>query len=163
MDTEQIIETWEINNRVNLYLLDAIAGEHLADGLTSKGRRVGEQFGHIHNVRLMWLKAAMPEALARQAKVEKEQAGDKARLAASLLQSGEAIAGLLRHVCAGGGRVKGLNVCHRERMEQIVRCSKGRGRDPPPHRPRTTAAAGKGNPGEGNEGSPPLLIRPPST
>ena len=108
MDTEQIIETWEINNRVNLYLLDAIAGEHLADGLTSKGRRVGEQFGHIHNVRLMWLKAAMPEALARQAKIEKEQAGDKARLAASLLQSGEAIAGLLRHVCAGGGRVKGF-------------------------------------------------------
>ncbi|MBK6586799.1 MAG: hypothetical protein IPG22_00550 [Acidobacteria bacterium] len=71
MDIQQLIETWQINNRINLYLLDAIAPEHLADGLSSKGRNVGEQFAHIHNVRLMWLKASMPEELAGQAKVEK--------------------------------------------------------------------------------------------
>lgn len=60
MDIKQIIETWEIHNRINLYLLNAIKEEYLADVSASKGRNVGEQFAHIHNVRLMWLKAANP-------------------------------------------------------------------------------------------------------
>lgn len=37
MDKQHIIETWNINNRINLYLLDAIAPEHLDDQLSSKG------------------------------------------------------------------------------------------------------------------------------
>ncbi len=72
MDIAQLIDTWQINNRINLYLLGAIAAEHLISGLTSKGRNAGEQFAHMHNVRLMWLKAALPGALDGQAKVEKE-------------------------------------------------------------------------------------------
>lgn len=108
MDIQQLIETWQINNRINLYLLDAIAPEHLADGLSSKGRNVGEQFAHIHNVRLMWLKAAMPEELAGQTKVEKENAGDKDLLRLSLEQSGAAIVKLLEFAATNGGRVKGF-------------------------------------------------------
>jgi uncharacterized damage-inducible protein DinB len=55
MDTNQLLETWEIHNRINLFLLDAIAPEHLKDVSASKGRNAGEQFAHLHNVRLMWL------------------------------------------------------------------------------------------------------------
>jgi uncharacterized damage-inducible protein DinB len=76
---EQLLETWQINNRVNLYLLQAILPEHLGCGLLSKGRSVAEQFAHIHNVRLMWLKAALPESLAGVTKIEKETAADKTR------------------------------------------------------------------------------------
>ncbi|MEQ1603312.1 MAG: DinB family protein [Pyrinomonadaceae bacterium] len=108
MDIQQLIETWQINNRINLYLLDAIAPEHLVDGLSSKGRNVGEQFAHVHNVRLMWLKAALPEELAGKAKVEKENAGDKELLKLSLEQSGTAIVKLLEFAAANGGRVKGF-------------------------------------------------------
>jgi uncharacterized damage-inducible protein DinB len=54
---DQLIETWAIHNRINLYLLEAVAPEHLANVGPSKGRSVGEQFAHLHNVRLMWLKA----------------------------------------------------------------------------------------------------------
>lgn len=108
MDIEQLIETWQINNRINLYLLDAIAPEHLIDALSSKGRNAGEQFAHIHNVRLMWLKASMPEALDGQLKVEKENAADKDLLKRSFEQSGEAIARLLEFAGANGGRVKGF-------------------------------------------------------
>ena len=52
------IETWCINNRINLYLLNGIDDAHLTDVSGSKGRNVGEQFAHLHNVRLMWLRAS---------------------------------------------------------------------------------------------------------
>ena len=64
-------ETWQIHNRINIYLLDAIDEAHLADQLSSKGRNVGEQFAHINNVRLMWLKAADPALLEGIQKIEK--------------------------------------------------------------------------------------------
>jgi len=106
MDIRQLIETWQVNNRINLYLLDAIGHEQLADILVSKGRNVGEQFAHIHNVRLMWLKVSLPEALANVSKIEKGQSIDKQLLAASLTQSGEAIERLLENACENGGKVK---------------------------------------------------------
>jgi len=107
MDAQQLIDTWRINNRINLYLLDAVPDEHLADALLSKGRNVGEQFAHIHNVRLMWLKAAMPEALRGLAKLEKGQSGKKLLLD-SLTSSSIAIERLLTFAVENGGRVKGF-------------------------------------------------------
>ena len=108
MDAPQLIETWEINNRINLYLLDAILDEHLTDILGSKGRDVGRQFAHIHNVRLMWLKAALPDELERLAKIENDQPIDRSLLQTSLTQSGESITRLLEHAIANGDRVKGF-------------------------------------------------------
>jgi uncharacterized damage-inducible protein DinB len=72
---EQLLETWRINNRINLYLLDAV--ENLGASLLSKGRTAGEQFAHLHNVRLMWIKSALPEILDKSAKIEKENARSK--------------------------------------------------------------------------------------
>lgn len=67
----QLTETWLINNRINLYLLNSISEESYKDVSTSKGRTVGEQFAHIHNVRLMWLNAAMPQISGSLEKIEK--------------------------------------------------------------------------------------------
>ena len=108
MDESQLIETWKINNRINLYLLDGIADEHLADVLASKGRDVGKQFAHIHNVRLMWLKASLPEALEGVAKIDTEQPISKELLKTSLILSGERITRLLEQSIANGGKVKGF-------------------------------------------------------
>ena len=108
MDESQLIETWKINNRINLYLLDGIADEHLADVLASKGRDVGKQFAHIHNVRLMWLKASLPEALEGVAKIDTVQPIDKELLKTSLTLSGESIGRLLEQSIANGGKVKGF-------------------------------------------------------
>jgi uncharacterized damage-inducible protein DinB len=105
---EQLVETWQIHNRINLYLLDAIPAEALGNVSVSKGRSVGEQLAHLHNVRLMWLKAAAPELLAGLAKVENEQATDKALLTGALTKSGSAIESLLRKSAAAGGKVKGF-------------------------------------------------------
>jgi uncharacterized damage-inducible protein DinB len=104
----QIPETWAINNRIGLYVLNAIAPEFLSDVSASKGRTVGEQFAHIHNVRLMWLKQAAPEIFETQTKIEKEQANDKELLRSSMESSGEAVKQLLAKAVSEGGKVKGF-------------------------------------------------------
>jgi uncharacterized damage-inducible protein DinB len=108
MDEKQFLETWEIHNRINLFLLDAIEPSALNSVSASKGRNVGEQFAHIHNVRLMWLKAAAPNLLAGLAKVEKDAALDKRLLRKSLVESGSAIGLLLSQILKDGGKVKGF-------------------------------------------------------
>jgi uncharacterized damage-inducible protein DinB len=105
---EQLVETWQIHDRINRYLLDAIPDAALANVSASKGRSVGEQFAHMHDVRLMWLKAAAPDLLEGLEKFPKEFAADKPRLRQALTRSGEAVAALLRTAIASGGRVKGF-------------------------------------------------------
>jgi uncharacterized damage-inducible protein DinB len=108
VEVEQLLDTWNIHNRVNLYMLDAIAPEALGGVSASKGRSVGEEFAHMHNVRLMWLKSAAPELMEGQEKIEKEQSRDKAHLLNALAKSGEAIIVLLRNAFERGGKVKGF-------------------------------------------------------
>jgi len=108
MDDKQFLETWDIHSRINLYLLDAVEPASLRSLSASKGRNVGEQFAHIHNVRLMWLKATAPELLKGLTKLEKENAVDKKQLRRSLTDSGAAISSLLGQSIARGGKVKGF-------------------------------------------------------
>src|SRR4030088_2799344 len=108
MGGTHLLETWDVHNRINLYLLDATEPAALASLSASKGRTVGEQFAHVHNVRLMWLKSAAPDLLRGLAKVEKEQASDKKLLHKSLTDSGEAIRLLLGQSLQEGGKVKGF-------------------------------------------------------
>ena len=108
MDEKQFLETWQIHDRINIYLLDAVEPGALVSLSASKGRTVGEQFAHIHNVRLMWLKSAAPDLLAGLTKIEKEQAVDKKLLRKSLVDSGEAIKKLLGQSLDEGGKVKGF-------------------------------------------------------
>jgi uncharacterized damage-inducible protein DinB len=107
MNDTQFLETWDIHNRINLYLLDSVAPAALASLSASKGRTVGEQFAHLHNVRLMWLKSAAADLLTGLAKVEKEQAGDQKLLRRSLELSGVAIKSLLTR-SAADDKVKGF-------------------------------------------------------
>jgi uncharacterized damage-inducible protein DinB len=106
--TEQLLDTWNIHDRINLYLLDAISPDALTAVSASKGRSVREQFMHIHNVRLMWLKPAAPEFLGGLEKIEKEQAADKELLQRSLAASGRSIEMLLRKGIDNGGKIKGF-------------------------------------------------------
>ena len=104
---KELIETWEINNRINLYLLEAIDEAYLKDVSASKGRNVGEQFAHIHNVLLMWIKAALPELLLGQTKIEKDTKISKKVLSAELKKSSEAIVKLIKKGFEEG-KIKGF-------------------------------------------------------
>ncbi len=104
---EPLVETWAIHNRINLYLLNAISEESLGLALP-KCRTIFDQFAHVHNVRLMWLKSAAPELLESLEKLETRKGGTKVQLCAALDASGQAIESLLRKVSATGGKVKGF-------------------------------------------------------
>lgn len=100
----QLTETWQIHNRINIYLLNAIEEAHLKDISASKGRSVGEHFAHIHNVRLMWLKVAAPDLMDGLNKIEKETI-TKEQLVTELNASAEAISTLLEK---SDGKIKGF-------------------------------------------------------
>jgi uncharacterized damage-inducible protein DinB len=104
---EQIVETWNIHDRINRYLLKAVPTEALGARLAPKHRTLFQLFAHIHNVRLLWLKASAPELMDGLTKLEGET-GDKTSLTAALEASGEAIAKLLQKSVAAGGKVKGF-------------------------------------------------------
>ena len=103
----QLIETWHINNRVNLYLLKAIDEKWLLDLPLSKGRSVGEQFGHIHNVRLMWIKEGNESLLNGLDKIERGEPISKKEVMGHLLKSAEAIEKLLM-TSLKDGKMKGF-------------------------------------------------------
>jgi uncharacterized damage-inducible protein DinB len=104
-DLNPLAETFAINNRINLYLLNAIEENHLKDTSPTKGRNAGEQFAHLHNVRLMWLKAAAPQLLNGIEKIEKENALNKTFLKMELEASAHAIIQVLQE---SDGRIKGF-------------------------------------------------------
>jgi uncharacterized damage-inducible protein DinB len=104
--TDHLLETWDIHNRIMLYVLDGIAPESLATK-PGRGRSVGEQLAHVHNVRLMWLDAASAST-ELPAKVGKEEATEKSILAAALTSSAGAIRDLVRYAVENGGRIKGF-------------------------------------------------------
>ena len=102
---KQIVETWAIHNRVNLYLLDAIDPESLKLSLKEKGRTVAALFAHMHNVRLMWLKPTAPELLSTAGE-KCDTESTQSQLAKSLIASGDAIESLLRKSAESGGKAK---------------------------------------------------------
>ena len=109
---EQLIETWQIHNRINIYLLEAISPDALGGVASNGGRSVALQFAHIHNVRLMWLKASAPDLYEHVKPIPAKTKADKAaitkeKLQQSLIQSGQVIEQLLE---AGfeSGKIKGF-------------------------------------------------------
>lgn len=99
-----LIQTWNINDRINRYLVEAIPFEFLSVKL-EKGKTIEGQIAHIHNVRLMWLKASAPDLHETQAKLEGTQINPSS-LIESLTNSGQGIASLIDRAWEDGGRVK---------------------------------------------------------
>ncbi len=102
---EALLRAYDTNDRINQYLLDALTDEAwAADPPGGKGRTIAAIVAHMHNVRVMWLKAAkaadVPEQLPRS------PSRDEA--AASLALSREALARVLADALAADGRVKGF-------------------------------------------------------
>lgn len=102
-----LIETWEISARINEYLLSSLEEAQLTDKALAKGRTVGEQFAHLHNVRLMWLKASSPDLLEGLIKLDKETVITRKVLSTALQQSAKAVSILLEKGIEAG-KIKGF-------------------------------------------------------
>lgn len=55
-----VVESWFLNHRTTLYLLENIPEDFFNARYYPETRTVGEQFAHIHAVRLMWISVQMP-------------------------------------------------------------------------------------------------------
>lgn len=105
---DQLLETWRIHCRINLYILDAIASEAFSVPPPQKGRGFTQMFAHMHNTRLMWLQSAAPELLKGMIKIEKGDIVNQASLRKLLVTSGQAIEALLKKGLISGGKIKGF-------------------------------------------------------
>ena len=104
---DDLIDTWRINNRINLYMLGAIAEEALTMKPPIGGRNVAQQWMHLHNARRMWVEAAAKELLPEIEKLDTKASLTKTQLAAALSASGE----VMERILGAGlesGRVKGF-------------------------------------------------------
>ena len=81
-----LIDAWELNHKVTLYLLENIEPDWMNIKLNDKGRTIGEQFVHINNIRSYWIgKVGKKEDL----KIDKKYAKNKSKLASSLKLTGK--------------------------------------------------------------------------
>lgn len=96
-----LLATWRINERINQYLIENVSDEAwAAKPPGGKGRTVSAIMAHVHNVRLMWLKAAAKGAAMPEKAEKKDQSRDETKR--MLAESAEAIRKLLEQGLASG-------------------------------------------------------------
>jgi len=106
---KQIIETWQINNRVNLLLLDAISEKGLQCTLSNRGGGTpAKQFAHIHNVRLYKLENYAKVIYQTQTKIELKSDITKELLEERLKESVTGIEKWLLRNTDKTGNIKGF-------------------------------------------------------
>ncbi|MET0393004.1 MAG: hypothetical protein ABW019_07670, partial [Chitinophagaceae bacterium] len=102
-----LLETWAISHRMNEFLLAGIDENYFTDIPIAKGRSVGAQFAHLHNVRLMWVKVAAPQLMEGLPRLEKDVLITRQVLLEAFAKSTSAIAALLQ-LGLETGRIKGF-------------------------------------------------------
>jgi uncharacterized damage-inducible protein DinB len=83
-------DTWHLNNRVNLRLLDALTDAQLAATILPRGKTVTSYFVHIHMARFYWLERRAP-ALAKGLRKIPGGTARRAALRQALIDSGKAM------------------------------------------------------------------------
>ncbi len=107
--TNQILDTWQINNRVNLMLLDAISDEGLQCTLSKRGgRNVALQFAHIHNNRIYRLEKYAKDLLVNQSRIDISQPVTRQLLKKKLADSEAAYIEWFNRSIEDDGKVKGF-------------------------------------------------------
>ncbi len=101
-----LADTWHLNNRVNLLLLENLTDEQLAYSASARSRTIADQFAHLHNVRIQWLEPSAPKLAKRLAKIEKGTAS-KASLKEALADSATAIGDLIADSSREEGKLRG--------------------------------------------------------
>ncbi len=104
---DALLNAFAINDRINQYTIDNLPAEAWrAQPPEGKGREVASIVAHMHNVRLMWLKAAakgskIPDQLDRHMVTP-------AQAKKALAQSHAALHAVLKSALESDGRVKGF-------------------------------------------------------
>lgn len=102
-----LVQTWLISQQMNELLIKNIPEEALKDVSAGKGRNVGQQIAHIHNVRLMWVKAAEASLMKGLDKIEKEDTLTPILFIETLRKSARVMSELIEKGIQAG-RIKGF-------------------------------------------------------
>jgi uncharacterized damage-inducible protein DinB len=101
-----LLNAFDTNNRINCYLIEALPREAwTGKPFDGKGRTIAAIVAHMHNVRVMWLKATKAEEIPEQldrATVTPAQARR------ALENSRQALSAVLHRALASDGRIKGF-------------------------------------------------------
>lgn len=105
----QLRETWLINHRVNLLLLDELTEEALGHTLSKRGGgTVGYQLAHLYNIRFWKLERFDKSLVQDLSTIKAEDVKTKALLRNCHVDSAERIAQLIETSLLAGGQVKGF-------------------------------------------------------
>ena len=99
-----LLNAFDTNNRINQYLIENLPADAWnAKPPDGKGRTVAAIVAHIHNVRVMWLKAAKADEIPEQ--LDKASI-TPAQAVRGLEHSRSAFSTLIGSALAGDGRIK---------------------------------------------------------
>jgi len=107
---EQLVESWQVNHRVTLKLLNALSDDALQATLSKRGGRdVARQLAHMHESRLMF--AELTSKTNREAKLPHFAKGEspaKRQLRDALEVSSRGVETSIREGWANGGKLPGF-------------------------------------------------------
>jgi uncharacterized damage-inducible protein DinB len=106
---EQMLEAWQTNNRINLFLIDRISDEGPRCTLSSRGGRdVARQFAHMHDVRVWALQTRAKDLAADLKLFASKTSPERTSLRSALIASGDAIGLFLGDVMSGKPNRRGF-------------------------------------------------------
>jgi uncharacterized damage-inducible protein DinB len=105
--TDQILEAWRTNNRVNLFLIEHISDAGMRCTLSRRGgRNVVRQFAHIHNNRVWHLQRRAKKLATGAHLFDTYDEPDRRTLAAAFQDSAQRIEELIRLASEGAPGVR---------------------------------------------------------
>ncbi len=106
---EQLLDAWQIHNRMNLLLIDNITDAGMQKTLSTRGgRTVYLQLVHVHNVRMQWLEICAKDIFKKYKVLDKEAPFNRKLIRAAFEDAATGIAELLTRSWDDGGKVKGF-------------------------------------------------------
>jgi len=104
---DQVLDSWRLNNAINLMLLDAIPARGFAAvPLASRGRTVAQQFAHMHKVRVGWLRFHGAPGTKKLRVFGRGSPPTRRELKSAFRASGEAVADFIEPALADRKRIK---------------------------------------------------------
>jgi len=106
---EQLLDTWDINQRMNLLLINNTSDAGMQKTLSTRGgRTIFQQWIHIHNVRMQWLEVCAKDIFVKYEVLNKDMVDDRKVLLKALEESFAGISLLLSRSWDDEGKVKGF-------------------------------------------------------
>jgi uncharacterized damage-inducible protein DinB len=101
-----LLNAFNTNNRINQYLIDGLAPSvWTSKPPEGKGRTIAAIVAHVHNVRVMWLKATKAEEVPEQLD---RNTVTRVQALRAIESSRHALSVVMDRAIAGDGRIKGF-------------------------------------------------------